>query len=36
MKIAICDDEQPVLNQLRKFINQYALDNLFDLSLIHI
>ena len=30
MKIAICDDEQPVLNQLHKFINKYALDNLFD------
>ena len=34
MKIAICDDEQPVLNQLRKFINQYALDNLFDYTIL--
>ena len=34
MKIAICDDEQPVLNQLHKFINQYALDNLFDYTIL--
>lgn len=34
MKIAICDDEQPVLNQLHKFINQYAFDNLFDYTIL--
>ena len=34
MKIAICDDEQPVLNQLHKFINKYALDNLFDYTIL--